>query len=95
MKPFSRAALRARQISPVTTRSYSSTARMFQPTAIHRAEAEADRKAHPESQATQEKLPDRKGSHHWDESNATPSEADVRADREAEKRREEEAKKQK
>ncbi|EXJ79479.1 hypothetical protein A1O1_08743, partial [Capronia coronata CBS 617.96] len=77
MKPFYRAAVRGRCVPLTTTRQYASTPRLFQPTALHRAEAAADLKAHPESQLTQEKLPDKEHSHHWDDANATPSEADV------------------
>lgn len=77
MKSSVRVALGGRYISSVTARSFTSNNRLFQPTALHRAEAAADRKAHPESQLTQEKLEDKKHSHHWEEANATPSEADV------------------
>ncbi|EXJ83967.1 hypothetical protein A1O3_04634 [Capronia epimyces CBS 606.96] len=83
MKPFSHTAMRGRGILSVATRHYTSTSRLLQPTALHRAEVAADLKAHPESQLTQEKLPDKKHSHHWEEANATESEADIKADLEA------------
>jgi len=53
------------------------------PTAIARAEREADLKKHPEAAVTQEKADDRNHNRHWSEEKATPSEADVRADKEA------------
>ncbi|KIW28568.1 uncharacterized protein PV07_08222 [Cladophialophora immunda] len=64
-------------------RRYTAGRIALAPTALHRAEKAADIKAHPESAATQEKLPDQKGNRHWTEENATVSEADVKADREA------------
>lgn len=55
------------------------TSRLFYPTALHRAQQEADVKKNPESAITQEKLEDVKPNHHWTEKNATESEADVRS----------------
>jgi hypothetical protein len=59
------------------SRSLATTPHHFQPTALHRAQREADLKAHPESALTQEKLPDQEHNRHWTEENATLSEADV------------------
>ncbi|KIY02571.1 uncharacterized protein Z520_01036 [Fonsecaea multimorphosa CBS 102226] len=64
-------------------RWYTTTRATRWPTALHRAEKASDLKAHPEAAATQEKLPDKKGNRHWTEENATLSEEDIRADREA------------
>ncbi|ETN39093.1 uncharacterized protein HMPREF1541_05315 [Cyphellophora europaea CBS 101466] len=58
-------------------RLYSATAQRSLPTALARAGRAADLRSHPESGFTQEKLPDVKGMHHWDEGHATESEADV------------------
>ncbi|KIX06899.1 uncharacterized protein Z518_04875 [Rhinocladiella mackenziei CBS 650.93] len=74
---------KTRLVPIAAIRRYTASPIAFQPTAIHRAESAADLKKHPESGFTQEKLPDRKHSHHWSEENATISEADIKADRDA------------
>jgi len=64
-------------------RHYTPSLTFAQPTALHRAEQASDLKLHPESGVTQEKRKDIKHDHHWVEENATMSEADVKADRDA------------
>ncbi|KAH0835301.1 hypothetical protein FOPE_04125 [Fonsecaea pedrosoi] len=89
MKPTSAAVLhqiaKPRLVVPLGgIRQYTATRVTLLPTALARAERASDLKAHPESALTQEKLPDKKGNRHWSEENATLSEADIKADREAE-----------
>ncbi|KIW21624.1 hypothetical protein PV08_02204 [Exophiala spinifera] len=67
----------------IISRSLSTTAIRAMPTAIARAEREADLKKHPESALTQEKSPDRPGNRHWTAEKATDSEQDIHADKEA------------
>ncbi|KAJ9634445.1 uncharacterized protein PV06_10576 [Exophiala oligosperma] len=67
----------------IISRSLSTTAVRARPTAIARAEKEADLKKHPESALTQEKSSDRPGNRHWTAENATVSEQDIHADKEA------------
>ncbi|KAK5024608.1 hypothetical protein LTS07_008454 [Exophiala sideris] len=71
-------------------RQYSVSPISFLPTALARAEREADLKKYPQSGVTQEKSEDRKGNRHWTQEHATESERDLHFDRLA---REEAAKK--
>jgi len=77
------------RLPSVGARNFTTSLKSLQPTALHRAQREADLKAHPESSLTQEKLPDKGHNRHWSEEKATASEADIHADHVA---REEEAK---
>ncbi|KIW89009.1 uncharacterized protein Z519_10494 [Cladophialophora bantiana CBS 173.52] len=83
MKPSVSQIARPRLVSLGGIRCHTSSRISLAPTALHRAEKASDIKAHPESALTQEKLPDKPGNRHWTEENATPSEADIKADREA------------
>ncbi|OAP58936.1 hypothetical protein AYL99_06233 [Fonsecaea erecta] len=78
---------RSGSVPRLTSRNYYTPTRPARfPTALARAERASDLKAHPEAAVTQEKLPDKKGNRHWTEDNATVSEADIRADREAQEK---------
>ena len=77
MQSFLRATRGIQYVSVASVRHYSSNATLFQPTALHRATEASDLERYPGSGVTQEKQADVKHNHHWTETNATTSEADV------------------